>query len=202
MADTTQGLTKRLEFVSLGGAAAGPDPATDDALIQALRQPTTKGFSRCGQTTAAARAPVVSCCCLPRLAGRPARPATRCPARRALELLRGVASQRAAEVQASAVEAADEVGEADLRRLKRQFSSLKNTFLHYEVKNEFLAGAPPPAGRVHGPTRTHVCCRRSAAARAGPLAPCLRACRPRLQSCWMGGRTATRASCCSTLRRR
>ncbi len=44
-------------------------------------------------------------------------------------------------VQEAAVEAAAGVGEADLRRLKRQFSSLKNTFLHYEVKNEFLAGA-------------------------------------------------------------
>ena len=31
------------------------------------------------------------------------------------------------------------VGEADLRRMKRQFSSLKNTFLHYEVKDEFIA---------------------------------------------------------------
>lgn len=44
-------------------------------------------------------------------------------------------------MQEAAVEAAAGVGEADLRRLKRQFSSLKNTFLHYEVKNEFLAGA-------------------------------------------------------------
>ena len=38
------------------------------------------------------------------------------------------------------MEQAEAVGEADARRLKRQFSSLKNTFLHYEVKNEFLAG--------------------------------------------------------------
>ena len=43
-------------------------------------------------------------------------------------------------MQETAVEASDAVGEADLRRLKRQFSSLKNTFLHFEVKNEFLAG--------------------------------------------------------------
>ena len=74
------------------------------------------------------------------------------PARRALELLHDVTSQRFTAIQESAVEQAEAVGEADLRRLKRQFSSLKNTFLHYEVKNEFLAGvwsvgnaACPPA---------------------------------------------------------
>lgn len=62
------------------------------------------------------------------------------PARRALDLLHDAAGQRPAVVQEAGVEAAAGVGEADLRRLKRQFSSLKNTFLHYEVKNEFLAG--------------------------------------------------------------
>ena len=69
------------------------------------------------------------------------------PTRRALELLRDAAGQRPAVVQDAAVEAAAGVGEADLRRLKRQFSSLKNTFLHYEVKNEFLAGAPVLSAR-------------------------------------------------------
>lgn len=43
---------------------------------------------------------------------------------------------------------ADAVGEADLRRLKRQFSSLKNTFLHYEVKTEFLAGGGGHVGAL------------------------------------------------------
>lgn len=38
-------------------------------------------------------------------------------------------------------EQCEAVGEADLRRLKRQFSSLKNTFLHYEVKQSFITGA-------------------------------------------------------------
>ena len=63
--------------------------------------------------------------------------------RRALELLRATAGpQRAAAAQAAAAEAAETgVGEADLRRVKRQFSTLKNSFVHYEVKNEFLAGA-------------------------------------------------------------
>jgi hypothetical protein len=56
-------------------------------------------------------------------------------------LLQGAARQRFAAIQESAVEQAEAVGEAGARRLKRQFSSLKNTFLHYEVKNEFLAGA-------------------------------------------------------------
>ncbi|PSC68012.1 hypothetical protein C2E20_8356 [Micractinium conductrix] len=67
---------------------------------------------------------------------------------RALELLQGTARARFAAVQETAVEASDAVGEADLRRLKRQFSSLKNTFLHFEVKNEFLAELLD--GRPHG----------------------------------------------------
>lgn len=65
------------------------------------------------------------------------------PLCRALQLLQDAAQPRFAAVQNSAAEQAEAVGEADLRRLKRQFSSLKNTFLHYEVKNEFLAGEPP-----------------------------------------------------------
>ena len=58
----------------------------------------------------------------------------------ALELLQASTQARFGAVQATAREQAEAVGEADLRRLKRQFSSLKNTFLHYEVKNEFIAG--------------------------------------------------------------
>lgn len=46
---------------------------------------------------------------------------------------------RRATVEQAAKEQSVSVGEADLRRMKRQFSSLKNTFLHYEVKDEFIA---------------------------------------------------------------
>lgn len=42
-------------------------------------------------------------------------------------------------IEETAKEQSAAVGEADLRRMKRQFSSLKNTFLHYVVKDEFIA---------------------------------------------------------------
>lgn len=46
---------------------------------------------------------------------------------------------RKTTIEQAAKEQSVSVGEADLRRMKRQFSSLKNTFLHYEVKDEFIA---------------------------------------------------------------
>jgi uncharacterized membrane protein len=46
---------------------------------------------------------------------------------------------RRTTIEEAAKEQSVSVGEADLRRMKRQFSSLKNTFLHYEVKDEFIA---------------------------------------------------------------
>lgn len=46
---------------------------------------------------------------------------------------------RRTTIEQAAKEQSVSVGEADLRRMKRQFSSLKNTFLHYEVKDEFIA---------------------------------------------------------------
>lgn len=48
-------------------------------------------------------------------------------------------NQRFDAIQDTAKEQSAAVGEADLRRMKRQFSSLKNTFLHYVVKDEFIA---------------------------------------------------------------
>lgn len=140
MADVTGGLTKHLDFVAAGALQAAPD---DEAVIAALRgdgQPTVEGFARCVGALGAQAGQVQPGDSRSR---RQLSPASLLPVRRALELLRGAAAQRAAGVQESAVEAAEAVGEADLRRLKRQFSSLKNTFLHYEVKNEFLAGAWP-----------------------------------------------------------
>lgn len=61
---------------------------------------------------------------------------------RAAEALQANNQQRLDAIENLAREQCDAVGEADLRRLKRQFSSLKNTFLHYEVKQTFIAGAP------------------------------------------------------------
>eukprot|EP00890_Picochlorum_soloecismus_P005651 jgi/Picsp_1/6087/NSC_03441-R1_hypothetical protein CHLNCDRAFT_145144 [Chlorella variabilis] len=58
---------------------------------------------------------------------------------RALNLLKEGCEARSNTVQEAAKEQSVSVGDADLRRLKRQFSSLKNTFLHYEVKDEFIA---------------------------------------------------------------
>ena len=45
MADTTQGLTKRLEFSDLGGVGS-LEQADPEALIHALRHPTADGFAR------------------------------------------------------------------------------------------------------------------------------------------------------------
>ncbi|KAL6776452.1 hypothetical protein ACKKBG_A21190 [Auxenochlorella protothecoides x Auxenochlorella symbiontica] len=57
---------------------------------------------------------------------------------RALTSLLATTAQRFDEVEAAARARTDEVGEADLRRLKRQFGSLKNSFLHFEVKESFI----------------------------------------------------------------
>jgi hypothetical protein len=58
---------------------------------------------------------------------------------RALTILKEGYQGRFNIVQEKAREFSTEAGDADLRRLKRQFSSLKNTFLHYVVKDEFIA---------------------------------------------------------------
>ncbi len=59
---------------------------------------------------------------------------------RAAQLLQASNQQRLETIESVAREQCDAVGDADLRRLKRQFSSLKNTFLHYEVKQSFITG--------------------------------------------------------------
>ena len=58
---------------------------------------------------------------------------------RALERIQDAYQTRLDVVLDKSRELSAEAGEADLRRLKRQFSSLKNTFLHYVVKDEFIA---------------------------------------------------------------
>ena len=57
----------------------------------------------------------------------------------ALKTFEEYCATRRATIEQAAKEQSVSVGEADLRRMKRQFSSLKNTFLHYEVKDEFIA---------------------------------------------------------------
>jgi hypothetical protein len=58
---------------------------------------------------------------------------------RALHLLQDGCNKRFDVIQETAKEQSAGVGEADMRRMKRQFSSLKNTFIHYVVKDEFIA---------------------------------------------------------------
>jgi len=50
---------------------------------------------------------------------------------------------RAAALQAPAKEHAAGSSASDLRRLRRQFSSLKNTFCLYDTKENFIDGALP-----------------------------------------------------------
>ena len=60
----------------------------------------------------------------------------------------GASSGRFGRVLEAAREQAAGAGENDLRRLKRQFSSLKNTFMLYDTKEHFIDGEqlmPSPA---------------------------------------------------------
>jgi hypothetical protein len=56
-----------------------------------------------------------------------------------LQRLQDGCNKRFDVIQETAKEQSAGVGEADMRRMKRQFSSLKNTFIHYVVKDEFIA---------------------------------------------------------------
>lgn len=58
--------------------------------------------------------------------------------RRALESLDAAVADHFKEVESTAIAKTTEAGEADLRRLKRQFGSLKSSFLHFEVKESFI----------------------------------------------------------------
>lgn len=58
--------------------------------------------------------------------------------RRALESLDAAVADHFKEVESTAIAKTAEAGEADLRRLKRQFGSLKSSFLHFEVKESFI----------------------------------------------------------------
>ncbi|KAK2077119.1 hypothetical protein QBZ16_004753 [Prototheca wickerhamii] len=56
----------------------------------------------------------------------------------ALESLDAAVADHFKEVESTAIAKTTEAGEADLRRLKRQFGSLKSSFLHFEVKESFI----------------------------------------------------------------
>ncbi|KAK9829697.1 hypothetical protein WJX72_007407 [[Myrmecia] bisecta] len=60
--------------------------------------------------------------------------------RRALQHLEVANYDRFVKIKDVAKEQAAGGGESDLRRLRRQFASLKNTFMHYDVKESFIDG--------------------------------------------------------------
>ena len=60
--------------------------------------------------------------------------------RRELESQLDAHSERFNKVLQAAKEQAAGAGESDLRRLKRQFASLKNTYMLYDTKEHFLDG--------------------------------------------------------------
>ena len=59
---------------------------------------------------------------------------------RALDELDAANYDRFVRIVDVACEQSTGSGESDLRRLRRQFSTLKNTFLHYDVKEAFVDG--------------------------------------------------------------
>ena len=69
--------------------------------------------------------------------------------RRALQSIENVTIQREQVVCQKAKDTAAGAGESDLRRLKRQFTSLKNTYMLYDTKEHFLDGVPCLACPLH-----------------------------------------------------
>ena len=74
---------------------------------------------------------------------------------RSLESLLSASSGRSAKVLEAAREQAAGAGENDLRRLKRQFSSLKNTFMLYDTKEHFIDGEQPRRSELSLQLRVH-----------------------------------------------
>jgi hypothetical protein len=143
--DPTQGITKRLSFGEVSQHLNATQKLDVEDVIKALHNPSVENYQayvaprrarlrahRIASHRIAALQPP-DCSLTPARAARPP------PSRRALSLLESGYQQRFELIQTTAKEQSAAVGDADLRRLKRQFSSLKNTFLHYEVKDEFIA---------------------------------------------------------------
>lgn len=62
---------------------------------------------------------------------------------RTLQDLKASHDATTSSLQSTAAKQASEgAGESDLRRLRRQFSSLKNTYMLYETKEQFITGQP------------------------------------------------------------
>ena len=64
---------------------------------------------------------------------------------RALQSIENVTLQKEQGISQKAKDIAAGAGESDLRRLKRQFASLKNTYMLYDTKEHFLDGGLPSA---------------------------------------------------------
>jgi len=64
---------------------------------------------------------------------------------RALQSIENVTIQKEQGITQKAKDIAAGAGESDLRRLERQFASLKNTYMLYDTKEHFLDGMIPPS---------------------------------------------------------
>ena len=60
-----------------------------------------------------------------------------------LQELASAQDEHVSQVRAAGANLVVGSSDGDLRRLKRHFSSLKNTFLHYHVKEAFIDGITP-----------------------------------------------------------
>lgn len=83
---------------------------------------------------------------------------SRCARRRALQSIENVTLQKEQGISQKAKDIAAGAGESDLRRLKRQFASLKNTYMLYDTKEHFLDGGLPAAvNACPSALRTQLC---------------------------------------------
>lgn len=146
MAQTdTVAVTKKLNFGTTPHRHVGTelvDP--EEALVTALEHPTPESLHRCGPAAPAQRQGPKSARTSPMHPVRlqifhPTLSATCC--HRAVTAVQAACSKRFEDVEAAALAMSEDVGEAGLRRLKRQFGSVKNSFLHFEVKESFITCA-------------------------------------------------------------
>ena len=76
---------------------------------------------------------------------------------RALDELDAANYDRFVRIVDVACEQSTGSGESDLRRLRRQFSTLKNTFLHYDLKEAFVDGELQHANHTRSCTQSLIC---------------------------------------------
>lgn len=133
-------VAKRLDFQDMSEVL--PQALPRETLLQAIAEPSIANFQRC---------PPCRMSMPPRADQDQAFQRISLQCARALELVDTKHEARAATVRATALEQAAGSGESDLRRLRRQFSSLKNTFCLYDTKENFIDSAPPEAARLPCP---------------------------------------------------